>query len=73
MTSIRQLKLVANAGDPDSTLALRIDIVQAAIEWYDTCKDKGPDWDAISKVEDKLERAIRKYKAAVKKRKQGLE
>lgn len=66
MTSIRKLKIAADAGEPDSVLALRIDVVQAAVVWYDTLNE----WNTglLESAEDKLEVAVRKYKAALKKR-----
>jgi hypothetical protein len=47
-----RLKLIANAGEPDDVLALRIDVVLRAVD----------------DAEIALERAVRKYRRAVKRR-----
>lgn len=66
MTTVNQLKLAANAGDPDSVLALRIDVVKAACEWFEAITVG--DSEKLDDAELALERAARKYKAAVKRR-----
>jgi ribosome-associated translation inhibitor RaiA len=66
VSTVNQFKLAANAGEPDSVLALRIDVLKAATDWYDTLASG--DFERIDAAETKLERAVRKYKAAVKHR-----
>lgn len=71
MTSIRQLKIASDAGEPDSVLALRIDVVAAAVEWHDIASKgmRRPGWLAdLDDAEFKLERAVRRYKFALKRR-----
>ncbi len=59
-----RLKLIANAGEPDDVLALRIDVVLRAVEWYEALGD----FAAVDDAEIALERAVRKYRRAVKRR-----
>jgi hypothetical protein len=57
-----RLKLIANAGEPDDVLALRIDVVLRAVEWYEALGD-------FAAVDDaEIARAVRKYRRAVKRR-----
>jgi len=66
MTSTRSLKLSANAGDPDAVLALRIDVVAAAVAWYEAMAQS--DVDVLDQTEMRLERAVRRYRRALAKR-----
>lgn len=73
MPTVKQLKIAANAGEPDSVLALRIDVIIAAVAWYnalhkgDTIIDS--DWAGqLDEAEAKLETVVRRYKAALKRR-----
>lgn len=72
MTTLRQLKIAANIGEPDSVLALRIDVVTAAVSWYEVLhENKNTDWiwaDKLDEAESKLEVAVRRYKTAIRKR-----
>lgn len=71
MTSIRKLKMIQGAGDPDDVLARRIDVVAAAEKWYDvqSLQDrKREDWVKIEDADDTLKQAVRRYRAAVKSR-----
>lgn len=66
MSSIRHLRIAAGAGEPDSVPALRIDIIAAAVAWYDAEPD---DYAVILIAADKLNTAVRRYKSALEKRK----
>lgn len=78
MTSIRKLKMLHGAGDPDSVLSRRIDVVQAAEAYCDAIGSKEalklydkswPAYDhARSEAEDKLELAVRRYRRAIRAR-----
>lgn len=69
MTSVRQIQLIANAGHPDSVLARRIDVVNAAVKlveaWHKFGTKSHVDFDM---PEHKLEVAVRRYKGAVRTR-----
>lgn len=67
MATIKTLKLVSSAGDPDSVLARRIDVVASAQKWYDA--RQGDDWGAVATSEDKLVRAVERYRRALSDRK----
>lgn len=74
MVTIRQLQLIANAGDPDDVLARRIDVVAAALAWHETAKmgyDNEADRERVDVAAAKLDRACRRYKRAIRQRKQG--
>ena len=78
--SLRTLAIVAGAGDPDPTLALRIDVVTAAERWYDATelyKPKNPrdlteaeadQLVAIVEAGEKLRVAVMRYRKARAKR-----
>ncbi len=66
MTTLRHLKLAAQAGEPDDVLALRIDVVAAAVAWYEALPIADPM--ALDDAETSLERAVRRYQRAVKRR-----
>lgn len=66
MTTINQLKVAGGAGEPDSVLALRIDVIKASLEWSDAVHTS--DFDKIYDAENKLLRAVYKYRAAIKRR-----
>lgn len=66
MSSLKSLRLVVTAGEPDSVLALRIDVVSAAQLWYDAYQ--GDDYAVVERAEKKLVNAIRKYRRAVDRR-----
>lgn len=70
--SIRRLRVVANAGEPDEVLARRIDVVKAAQEWYDAHDSE--DYTLHDVADDKLERAVRSYRRALarRQREQGI-
>lgn len=78
MTSIRQLKMIHGAGEPDSVLARRIDVVKAAEAYCDAIGSKealelyDQSWaaydHALTEARDKLEVAVRRYRRAIKAR-----
>lgn len=69
MTSVRRLQLIANAGEPDSVLALRIDVVIAACALVEAWgKFSTKNHMDIDPLEHKLEIAVRRYRGAVKQR-----
>lgn len=78
MTSIRKLKMLHGAGEPDSVLARRIDVVKAAEAYVDAIGSKEalalydkswPAYDhALEEAKDKLETAVRRYRRALKER-----
>lgn len=69
MTTVRKLQLAANAGEPDSVLARRIDVVMHACAlvaaWHKFGTKNHVDLDM---QEHKLEVAVRRYKGALKNR-----
>lgn len=67
MGSVTQLRIVHGAGEPDDVLAKRIDVVSASVRFYDAVLN-GRDLEEIDNSEIALFIAIRKYKAAVKRR-----
>lgn len=75
MSSVRHLKLIAGAGDPDPSLALRIDVITlaerfcAALDADDTdCLDYHHN---VAIAEDRLRSAVRRMQRARAKR-QGI-
>lgn len=66
MTTVRAIRLAAGAGDPDPSLALRIDVVNAAEALYDAYNNGDSegiqDWDA------RLMAAVRRMRSARKAR-----
>lgn len=72
MTTVRKLQLAANAGEPDSVLARRIDVVMYACAlvaaWHKFGTKRHVDLDM---PEHKLEVAVRRYRGAVKNRERG--
>lgn len=69
MTTVRKLQLAANAGEPDSVLARRIDVVMRACALVDAWRRFGTKTHTdLDMPEHKLEVAVRRYKGAVKNR-----
>jgi hypothetical protein len=69
MTSVRHLKVAAGAGEPDTALARRIDVISAAQAWALTLyKD---DEVAAANAEQKLYDAVRRYNCALARRTKG--
>jgi hypothetical protein len=70
MTTVRKLQLAANAGEPDSVLARRIDVVAAAVKVVDAWSTFGTttDLSQLDELENKLTLAVRRYKSALKNR-----
>ena len=80
MTSISRLKLVMGAGDPDPTLALRIDVVSAAVKVLEVDEKTSQDFTAeewkaweieFSLAMERLLNLTRKYREAIRKRTQS--
>lgn len=72
MTSVRMLQLAANAGEPDSVLARRIDVVIAACAVVDAWMKFGTKaHHEIEPTERKLEVAVRRYRGAIKNRRKA--
>lgn len=67
MASISSLRLVAGAGEPDDVPAKRIDVVAAAERYYEAAI-AGTDFVEIGNAESAFFTAMRRYKAAVKRR-----
>ena len=69
MTSVRKLRMAAGAGEPDSVLALRIDLVAAAVLWSEAHGDYEKST-AMQRAlrEDRLILACERYKRAVRRR-----
>lgn len=65
----RHLKIIANAGEPDDVLALRIDVIAAAVRmvdvWDRTGSENEETWE---NAHDELADAVHKYNRAVKRR-----
>lgn len=66
MTSVRRLKVVAGAGDPDDFLVLRSDVVAAAVGWQEACHSG--DEIRVANAEERLAKIVSKYRAAVRRR-----
>lgn len=72
MTSIRKLKLIANAGEPDDVLAVRIDVVHAAMKVFEKFAASKLDNPLVgmpvTQAMTDMVRTCRKYKLAVTRR-----
>lgn len=77
MTSIRKLKIISGAGEPDDVLGLRIDVVEAAGKVYETHQAlmrlrKKDGWPPLMEACDNavtdLVIKYGRYKAALKRR-----
>jgi hypothetical protein len=73
VTTLRKLRLIANAGDPDDILVLRISVVEAAmrvLKAYDHRKGVNDFvWsDNVDNAVSRLVTVTRRYKAAVRRR-----
>lgn len=66
MTTARQLQILKSADDPEEILPLRIDVVRAAVAWYDAHQI----YDLIrwAAADAELDMRVRKYKAALRRR-----
>lgn len=75
MTSIAKLKLISGAGDPDPALAMRMDIVDAAMKLADIddrllkVNDPCNVIEAFDDAVDILMKKTKRYRAHLKKRK----
>lgn len=66
MTSIRKLKMVVGAGEPDAVPSRRIDVVAAAEALYDAMNED--DDYRIVMAQGTLCRSVERYRRAVKAR-----
>lgn len=69
MTSVRTLKMIHGAGEPDSALAYRIDVVTAAVVLVESWAQG--EYEACDKAAARLTRAVRRYKKALRVRGQS--
>jgi hypothetical protein len=68
MTTVRRIQLVANAGEPDSVLARRVDVVSAAVKLVERWCSATEEPTAIRELENNLVVAVRRYKGAIRRR-----
>lgn len=70
--SLRRLKMIAGAGEPDDVIPLRIDIVTIAGQLRDAVSDTQSPWSVrehlINQCHDALCRAVNRYRSAIKRR-----
>lgn len=75
MSSVRKLKMIANAGDPDEALSIRIDVVAAAMKVLEVLekgrREKLNDFVVCGLVDEATQDMLavcRRYRTAVRRR-----